>query len=60
MDQQAQVENQDGQDVESGDNDLIRIRLPQCGHNFHYKCIVDWVQSQMKYNKQPECPSCRE
>lgn len=42
------------------DDNQIRIRLPQCGHNFHMNCIMDWIISKIKKNMQPGCPSCRE
>lgn len=38
----------------------VAISLPQCGHMFHFNCIMNWIQKNIKEDNQPSCPTCRE
>jgi hypothetical protein len=31
-----------------------------CGHRFHFECIAEWHGNEVKSNKKPCCPYCRE
>jgi hypothetical protein len=38
----------------SVNDESMMVELPDCGHLFHHKCVMDWL------NKNPKCPYCRE
>lgn len=52
-------------DIFESDEDVHKFKdlvicLPQCGHRFHFSCIMNWISKKIKEDSQPCCPTCRE
>ena len=35
------------------------VKMTNCFHLFHYKCIKNWIKSKDKSKETPDCPVCR-
>ena len=35
------------------------LKMTNCFHTFHFKCIKKWIKSKINAREQPECPICR-
>ena len=35
------------------------VKMTNCFHIFHYKCIKKWIESKQELIEEPDCPICR-
>ena len=35
------------------------VKMTECFHIFHYKCIKEWIECKKESTEMPECPICR-
>ena len=36
------------------------VRVLNCKHGFHKKCLKPWIKHNLEQKKMPECPVCRQ
>jgi|APSaa5957512493_1039668.scaffolds.fasta_scaffold10241_1 hypothetical protein len=49
--------NQSNENNQTATNNWVKLR--DCKHLFHKKCIKDWIKAETQNNKITKCPVCR-